>query len=175
MDNKQIKACLSKITSGDKKAFEELYQDLSIPIYTIVFRLTKNKESSEDILHDLFIKLYQSPPGSSVKNPRAYIFQMAHNLALNNIRKVPPAGLNENHIIFDDAFSGSVALQADIAIILKKLTHDELEIVSFRINGDLKFKEISEILQIPLGTILWKYQKAIGKLRIYLNDGLYER
>lgn len=170
MDNKQIRECIQKIHNGDKKAFEDMYNDLKTPIFTIICRITHNKEFSEDILHDLFVKLYQSPPDLSVNNPRAYIFQMARNLALNGIR-VPQLLELDDEYASNDSFSDSVALQIDIAEAMKKLAHDEIEIVSFHVNGEMKFKEISKILQVPLGTVLWKYHKAVNKLRIYLNGG----
>jgi RNA polymerase sigma-70 factor (ECF subfamily) len=96
-------------------------------MYTIVLRITQDKKLSEDILQEVFIILYQSPPKPPIKNPRAYIFQIAHNLAIDNVRK--------------------------------------------HINGKLKFREIADMMDIPLGTVLWKYQKAVGRLRSILSGG----
>jgi len=171
MNNERIIECIKKVHKGDKKAFAEMYDDLKTPIFTIIYRLTRNKEHSEDILHDLFVKLYQSPPALSVNNPRAYIFQMARNLTLNSMRTLPMEGLNEDCISTDDSFSDSIAWQIDISEAMKKLPYDEVEIVSFHVYGEMKFREISEMLQMPLGTVLWKYRTAVKKLRTYLNGG----
>jgi len=172
MDNEQIQECIIQIANGDKEAFANLYNSLKTPIYTIIFRITRNKELSEDILHNLFVKLYQSPPDLSIKNPRAYIFQMARNLTLNNMRVSQPTELNEDYADPTNSFSDYVAMQIDITEAMKKLRHDEIEIVSFHVYGEMKFREISEMLKMPIGTVLWKYRTAVKKLRTYLNGGI---
>ena len=91
MDNERLKACIGRLREGDDAALEELYEDMKTPVFTIAFRIVRDREQAEDILHDLFLKLYQSPPDSSVKNPRAWIFQAAHNLSLNSLRRPKPA------------------------------------------------------------------------------------
>ena len=57
---------------------------MKTPIFTIIFRIVWDKSMSEDILQDVF-----SPPEPSIKNLRAYIFQIAHNLAINSTKKQP--------------------------------------------------------------------------------------
>ena len=167
MNNDQLKFYFDKIRNGDKNAFEKLYSDMKIPLYTIIYRITKNKEQSEDVLHDLFIKLYQSPPLPSVNNFRAYIFKMAHNLALNSIRKLQTEKTNDN--LNDEAVQDDIITQIDVSEAMKRLPSIENEIVSLHLYGDLKFKEISKILELPMGTVLWRYRKAIHKMRDYLK------
>jgi len=77
VNNSELANTFCAIRNGDKNAFDELYQDLQTPIYTIIFRITWDKALSEDIMQNIFVKLFSSPPDSSVKNFRAYIFQMA--------------------------------------------------------------------------------------------------
>ena len=60
----------------------------------------------------------------------------------------------------------------DIEKAMKSLPAQENQIVSLHIIGELKFREISEIMNIPLGTVIWKYQKAISKLQKILGGSL---
>lgn len=171
MKNDELIIKLDAIRSGDTMAFEELYDDLKTPIYTIVYRIIWDKTASEDIMQEVFVKLYLSPPKPSIKNPRAYIFQMARNLAIDNTRK------HRQHISLDEmdntTHQPSIAHQLsdnfhnkiDIENALKAIPAQECQIVTLHIIGELKFREIAEVMQIPLGTVLWKYQKALGKLK----------
>lgn len=68
-NNEQLRAYFEKVRSGDKKAFEEIYNDMKTPVFTIIWRIVQQIELSEDLMHDLFVKLYQSPPDPSVENP----------------------------------------------------------------------------------------------------------
>lgn len=48
---------------------------------------------------------------------------------------------------------------------LEKLHPDEKKIIDMKVLGEMTFKEISELLQIPIGTVTWRYQEGIKKLR----------
>jgi len=167
MHNEELVRQLNAIRRGDMAAFETLYKDLRTPVYTIILRITWDRARSEDILQEFFTKLFVSPPKPSVKNPRAYLFQMARNLAIDSARKqAPQVPLDESaacHPLED------TALRLDMESALKALSAQECQIVTLHVIGELKFRELSEIMQIPLGTVLWKYRQAIGKLQKILS------
>lgn len=50
---------------------------------------------------------------------------------------------------------------------LSKLSEKERVVVHLKIIGELSFKEIAEVLKEPMGTITWRYQSAVKKLRKY--------
>jgi RNA polymerase sigma-70 factor (ECF subfamily) len=122
-------------------------------------------------MQEVFLKLYQSPPEPHIKNLRAYIFQMARNLAIDSTRKQhPDISLDEiadtTHRPFDD-----LSLRMDIEDALKNLSAQECQIVTLHVIGELKFREISVIMQIPLGTVYERYKKAIGNLKKTISGG----
>ena len=171
MNNDELRIKFMAIREGDKSAFEELYNALQVPIYTIIFRITWDKSLSEDILQETFVKLFLSPPEPQIKNPRAYIFQMARNLAIDSLRKQKQdMPLNEIENIAHQPLD-NLPLRLEIDDALKTLPMQECQIVTLHIIGELKFREISKMMNMPLGTVLWKYQKALGKLRKMIVGG----
>ena len=66
-----LRDLFSRVHNGDQEAFGHVYQQLSQPVYTICWRITQSKETAEDITHDVFVKLYSTPPDNSVRNIRA--------------------------------------------------------------------------------------------------------
>ena len=171
MNNNELAHKLNAIRNGDKIAFEELYNDLQTPIFTIINRITWDKTISEDILQEVFIKLFLSPPDPLIKNPRAYIFQIARNLAIDSVRKhTQSISLDEISETVPYPFD-DFSLRIDIDDALKSIPAQECQIVTLHVIGELKFREISEIMAIPLSTVIWKYQKAIGKLKKILSGG----
>ena len=171
MNNNELAQKLNAIRNGDKIAFEELYNDLRTPIFTIINRITWDRAISEDILQEVFIKLFLATP-DPLKNPRAYIFQMARNLAIDSVRK-------QTQNISLDVISETVhhplddfTLRLDIDDTLKRLSAQECEIVTLHVIGSLTFREIAEVVKIPSGTAKWKYQKAISKLQKMITGGL---
>lgn len=53
---------------------------------------------------------------------------------------------------------------------MQALSPEELELVHLKLMAELKFKEIAELLDMPQGTVSWKYQQAMKKLREALQD-----
>ena len=160
----ELKNLLAAVKDGDKDAFEALYESLKTPLFTIILRITHDTSLSEDILQEVFLKLHLAPPVSSA-NPRAYISRMARNLAIDIVRKQKPSiGLEEaESYLYHPA--PDLSLKMDVESAILALPDRERQIVTLHINGELKFREVADILEIPLGTVLWAYRKAIKQLQ----------
>ncbi len=168
-----LKDCgLAALLDGDKTAFDSVYQELRVPVFTVIYRITQDRMLAEDVMHDLFMKLFQASNPTRIKNPRAWTFRIARNLAIDSVRKtkadVLPEDLADDRMPLED----SVVERTIVEAALRRLTLEEREIVTLHVNAGLKFREIADITETPLGTVLWKYQKAIGTLRNDLNGGL---
>lgn len=172
MDNEALKLRIASLHRGDKLAFEEIYQELKAPVYTIIFRILYNRALAEDVMQDVFLRLFHSPPDPAVKNPRAFIFRMARNLAIDCKRKPAQMALPDDMETTGDSVEEAIVRRLGIERAMGTLPPDAREIVTLHINAGLKFREIAEILNIPLGTALWKYQKAISCLRSELCGGV---
>jgi len=138
------------------------------PLFTIILRITRDFTLSEDILQELFLKIYFTPLGHT-ENPRAYLCRMAHNLAIDSVRKQKPeTGLDDaEHHSWHPQDSLSTSIDVENALFV--LSDRDRQIVTLHINGGLKFREIAAIMEIPLGTVLWAYRKAVGQLRSILG------
>jgi len=170
LTNGELQKYLISLSDGDRAAFEKIYENLSTPMYTIILRITHDRSLSEDILQEVFVKLYLSPP-TSAGNPRAYLFQMAHNLAVDGARKNPQFVDLEDCEKLAGLPADDFSQRMEIEDALESLPSAECNIVSLHINGGFKFREISDILGIPLGTVIWRYHRAIKSLRSYLSGG----
>ena len=171
MDNQTLRAKLISVKEGDREAFEVIYKEFQRPIYTVILRMVRNSAVAEDIFQDFFVKLFQSPPVSATSNPRAYLFQMAHNLVIDFQRKQPQIAQMEELDTLAVTQVEQYAQRLDIQQALDTLADTERQIVLLHIYGGLKFREVAEIVALPLGTVLWKYQKALGKLKTMLEGG----
>ncbi|NMP38234.1 MAG: sigma-70 family RNA polymerase sigma factor [Clostridiales bacterium] len=171
MNNEELSAQLSALRSGDINAFEKIYTELKTPVYIIIVRITGDNGLAEDILQEVFIKLYHSPPADDVHNPRAYICKMARNFAIDGLRKLKVnASLDE----LEDTVQApehDFEFRMDAEAAMRQLPATQRQIVSLRINCGLKFREIADITEEPLGTVLYHYQAAVSKLRKYLSGG----
>lgn len=171
MDDRQLQALLKDLQGGDRAALEVLYREFSTPIYTIILRMTKDIPLAEDVLQEFFVKLFRQPPAVIPRNPRAYLFQMAHHLTVDCLRRERPADSLDDHTHRLSAASTPSAERLDLERALSQLDETDQEIVLLHTVAGLKFREAAEVLDLPLGTVLWRYRRAIGALRDRLNGG----
>ena len=168
MTSNELRALLEQISHGDRTAFEALYHEMNVPVYTVLVRITRDRALSEDLLQEFFLKLFRTPP-LDAKNPRAYLFQMAHNLALDALRREKSA--EELNDTFAPSSAGIPYTQLELELAFSALPLPERQIAALHLYAGLKFREIAEICGCPLGTVLWRYRKAIGQLQQHLNGG----
>ncbi|MBR3966512.1 MAG: sigma-70 family RNA polymerase sigma factor [Clostridia bacterium] len=163
MNEKELGVLFCSFREGNNEAFSEIYNELKKPVFTIAYRITFVREIAEDITQELFLKLYTSPPDASVRNPRAWIFRMARNLAIDALRKKQCSDIDEVTLSFDD--TERINSGIDIEKALSSLSLSEREIVSLHIDGGLGFREIGKALGISLTSAYRKYKSALNKLR----------
>lgn len=173
MDDTQLREKLDLVRQGDWDAFEVLYEDLKTPVFTVLYRITQDRALSEDLLQEVFVKLFRAPPPSSVRKPRAYLFQTARNLALDALRRQPQKSCADldGCMQLSGGDPAEHLLRMDLDLALERLSLTERQIVTLHINGGLPFREVAASMELPLGTVLWKYRKAIARLRSLLNGG----
>lgn len=80
---------LIALKSGDRLAFEKIYQTYSPKIYLNILRMVKSVEDAQEILQDVFIKVWEKreliDPEQSFKS---YLFQISRFTVYNFIRKI---------------------------------------------------------------------------------------
>lgn len=165
-----LKECFSRMQNGDKEAFAQIYTMLKQPVFTIVRRILQNTELAEDVTQDIFVKLFVSPPDSSIRNLRAWIFQIARNLAIDTLRKQQRSESCQAEAFTEDEIS-SFIVRRDMESAICKLPWDEREILTLHINADLPFHEIAHIVGLSLPATYRKYRKAIKTLQKLLDGG----
>lgn len=85
MNDAELSTLLAAVQQGDLEAFEKIYTGLHLPLFTVLRRIVRDETLVEDLLQELFLRVYQTPPLTAAK-PRACLFPMARNLAIDALR-----------------------------------------------------------------------------------------
>ena len=134
----------------------------------------KNTHDAEDVLHDCYISVYQTAHSyESAGKPMAWIFTITRNLCLSKIRSrsrfaVVPEEDWERYLESNEQVSVEDKLVLEHC--LRDLADDEREILLLHILSGMKHREIAELMNRPLSTILSKYHRALKKMRALLNE-----
>ena len=161
----RVKQIIKELKGNDYRSFDEFYSMTSKLVYYVIAEIIKNKQTIEDLMQDTYLKFIQNINSVNPnQNPNAYLAQIAKNLALNEYKKSKRVVVDETHFtnLKDPANKEDSGI--DLGII-NYLEGEEKEIVTLKLIGELKFREIAAMLNKPLGTVQWIYNNAIKKLR----------
>ena len=168
MNNTQLRHYFALLRCGDTEAFAAIYSDMKTPVYTIIYRSVGSHEAAEDIMQELFLRLFRSPPGDEIQNPRAYIFRAAHNMSVDYLRKQPPAPL-EDIPPCTDADNHAINRHLDIEMALGRLSEEQRQVVSLRVNADLTLRQTALIMGKSMAHVHRTYHQALRTLRQLLG------
>ena len=161
------------IANKEENEFNKLYEKYNKLIYGVSFSILKNKENSEDITKIVFTKICNmSTNNLPTSNEASWLYSITKNETLNFLRKQKNTiNLEEIYYINNENNELNEIIERDsFNRIIAKLDEKEQEIVSLKILSGLSFKEISQILNIPIGTIQWKYYKSLHTIETLISS-----
>ncbi|MDD4777720.1 MAG: RNA polymerase sigma factor [Fermentimonas sp.] len=140
----------------DGNEFKSRFLPFTKLIYKVSFAITRDKEDAEDIVQEVFEKLWKSRDSlSSVLNDEGYIITVARNLALDRYRSktkriiLPFAEVSE---IYEDGFIDSKIEQKEKLINVEKLIctlpQSQQTVIRLRHFGDLSIFQIAETMEL---------------------------
>ena len=176
--NNIIENAIVGLANGDVDAMDILYSTIKTDVYAFALSKVYNKNDADDILQDTFLRIYENaklyvPLGK----PMAWVFTVELNIINRYFQlKSRYDVLNDETIIHDivdeSNYSKNNEIQDEYLItLLESLDEFEREVISLHLVSDLKFREIAEMLNKPLSTILSKYNRAIKKMRKISKGG----
>lgn len=166
------KDIIEKAAEGDMSAFEEIYRAFSSTVYTIAANVTRNNEDAEEVTQDVFVKVARKLPEFKFESSfGTWIYRITMNAAINAYKtrarqRQKTAAIDE---VGDIADPGSGAARdeidrqgaaAKIARLLGSLNQDQRACIVLREIEGLDYKEIAEVLKIPLNTVRTRIKRA---------------
>ncbi len=167
MNENQINKLLVQTARGDNDAFAELYEKTKHGVFSFLFSFLQNYEDTEDAMQTVYlkIKLYIDKYTPDT-NGRAWILQIAKNLALNELyARKKTINIDDTDIEDKSPMSDGIS-----EIMQKVLDEDERRIVIMHVLWGFKHREIAEMLNCPTGTVTSKYKRSIAKLKSALKE-----
>ena len=167
------KGCLSD--------FELLVSRYQEQIYNYVFSLVRDRQLSDDIFQDTFVKIIRTLKAGLYKDEGKFIqfaLRIAHNLIIDHFRKenrIPVVeSSSEDYNYLDNApitdpsvEQGMIVdqIHSDLRKMIDRLPMEQKEVLRMRIYDDLSFKEIADITNVSINTALGRMRYALINLR----------
>lgn len=172
-DNAALDRCLAGIAAGNQRALADLYEQTHAALYGFVLSLLKNPHDSEDVLQEVYLQVWQAADRyRSHSKPMAWLITIARNLALSRLREQQKTVLlspEDWHSQFAELPAVTPDDRLLLNAMLSMLSEEERQIVTLHALTGLKHREIASLLELPLPTVLSKYNRALKKLRLSLG------
>lgn len=178
MTDAAFASAIERIKQGDRSGLREIYDAYGSMVYRVFLGRVHRHQDAEDLTSEFFLKLWNSASYYRAgTGHKSWMTTIARNMAIDfqrRNREVPVEDVAEEYaqqLTSTDNTEDTVLGSIRSTQILSHLSEDEREIVQLHLAADLPFREITAILQRPLGTIAWKYRTAIGKLQKLAKEG----
>lgn len=172
MNKKELDILMTQIQDGSNTAFETLYNEMYRGVFSFIYSYTKNYHTAEDLLQETFIKVKTKIQNyNSGTNASAWILQIAKNTALDYLRKNKPVDETQETSNYFD-LDQKLYLQN---CLIKYIEDGDRQIIILHTFYGYKAREIAKILNIPMGTVLWKYNRAMKILKQKIKEDNYEK
>lgn len=163
---------VKKAQKGNDKAYLELFQKYEADIYRMAYVYVKNKNDALDVVQEV---AYQSFKNISTLNKPEYfktwLMKITINCSLTVINKNKKVvQLIPQFEVHTGAEVEDIATSLSLRELMDTLHEDEKSVILLKYYNDRTLKEISDILEIPLGTAKSILYRALNKLRQNLKE-----
>lgn len=174
------RSLIEAVAAGNQKAFAELYDRLSGPLYSLCLRMLGSADEAEDALQEAFMVIWRRAPSYDARY--GAVFTWAVHLTKCKIidhlrsrdRRLRIVGVQGDEEPPEQiaAAGADAAARADqkeragqMRQVVGELPADQSEVIELAFYGDLTHHEISARLGQPLGTVKARIRRALLKLR----------
>jgi len=168
---------LLEVAKGDEHAFELLYEHLAGPIFGLVRRIVRDTAQSEEVTQEVLVELWKTaarylPERGSAMN---WAMTLAHRRAVDRVRSAKASTEREVKATFEasrdrpfDEVSEAVSARWErqqVRKCLSYLTELQRESVMLAYYQGYTYREVSEVLATPQGTVKTRLRDGLIRLR----------
>ncbi len=152
---------------------EQLYDEHAQALFAFVLNLLRHEADTRDVLQELFIKVARNPRLlEGVREPRGFLLRLAHNLAIDLVRRRAARDRNREQVAAQDSTLFAATDNPDETVFgdtlheaMGELPPDQRAVVHLKLWERLTFEQIADTLDISPNTAASRYRYAIDKLR----------
>jgi RNA polymerase sigma factor (sigma-70 family) len=157
------------VRNGEVDMLGVLFDRYQTPLFNFYSRMTQDRVISEDLVQEVFLRIlrYRQTyrPGTAF---RTWMYQIARNIRLDQIRKFRPETLLASEPVAAGPHTDSAQQQQEAAMLqsaLMRLPEDKREILVLSRFQELKYDEIARLLGCEVGAVKVRVHRALQQLR----------
>jgi RNA polymerase sigma-70 factor (ECF subfamily) len=168
---------LTLVERGDAEAFEVLYDRHSRVAYSLAFRLLGDRDAAEDLVQDAFLAVWRGASSYAVGrgSVRTWLLSILHNRGIDRLRTLAAQSRRQEALEQAELRRPGQPDAAELGIgravagairdELTALPAEQYDVLRLAYYGGFTHNEISEMLELPLGTVKSRMRLGLERLR----------
>ncbi|WP_069173361.1 sigma-70 family RNA polymerase sigma factor [Streptomyces griseus] len=171
-----LQELLVHVARGDQDAFTQVYDQVSGPVLGLVRSILRDPAQSEEVAQEVLVEVWRTAPRFQPSRGSAmnWVLTLAHHRAVDRVRSAEAASAREHKAaLLDrtpdfDQVSEQVETRLEreqVRRCLRTLSELQRESVTLAYYRGLTYREVGELLSVPLGTIKTRLRDGLIRLR----------
>ncbi|WP_017754723.1 RNA polymerase sigma factor SigW [Calidifontibacillus oryziterrae] len=182
-----IKKRIKQVKKGDQNAFAEIVELFKDKVYQLCYRIVGNAHDAEDLAQEAFIRAYVNINSYDTNRKfSTWIFRIATNLSIDRLRKKKPDYFLDAEVEGTEGLTMYSQIASEEPLPEESVENLEFQqwiqqeinelpvmyrsVIVLKYIEELSLKEISEILDLPIGTVKTRIHRGREALRNRLRE-----
>jgi len=173
---------LQQMAKGEHTALAGCYDVMGPVVFSLAVRMLRDRPAAEDVTQDIFVQVWRQAANYDTTrgSPEAWMMMIARTRILDRLRSrsagviLKPVGDNLPEVPDAEDWPEDLAVSREDAVnvrrALAELPHDQKHAIELAFFDGLTHVEISEKLNVPLGTIKTRIRLGLLKIKDYLQE-----
>ena len=175
-DADSLEALVTQVARGDEAAFEALFRRTAGPVLGVVRRVLRDPAQSEEVAQEVMVEVWRTATrfDASRGSATTWIMTMAHARAVDRVRSAQAARDRDERVGRRDSVREYDEVAEEVEVRLEQqavrgclggLTDLQRESVQLAYYGGYTYREVAELLDVPLGTVKTRLRDGLIRLR----------
>ncbi|WP_248958633.1 ECF RNA polymerase sigma factor SigK [Sphaerisporangium perillae] len=175
-DRPGLEELLRQVARGDRAAFEQVYDMVAAAVYGVALRVLRDPAQAEEIAQEVLIEVWRGAARfeASRGSGMSWVMTIAHHRAVDRVRSAQASIDREDRVArlearrpYDDvAESVETTLEQErLRRCLNGLTELQRESVTYAYYGGYTYREVAELLKVPLATVKTRMRDGLIRMR----------
>lgn len=188
----ELAQLLSRVSLGDRRAFEAFYRRTSAQAFGVVLRINTDRAQAEEVLQEVFVNVWRSAGSfdAARSQPMTWLMSVARNRAIDSLRRrqAEPATISRHRARHDDSGDEEDLLEsmpsadpgplellsrateaAQLERCMQGLSADQRASLAMAYYQGLSHQEVAQSMAQPLGTVKSWIRRGLTSLRSCLD------
>ncbi len=159
---------INSVREGETDAFGELVRKYEDFVFALILGLVHSEDTAKDVAQEVFLRAYRGIRRFELKSSfKTWLYRIAHNTAISHLNREKAKTRIDIDQATEPAFDtrGRQSLRLTLEKLIRLLKPDHRSVIILHYYDDLKYEEIAEVMDCPIGTVKIRLYRAKHELK----------